>query len=284
VTVTDCHVHINPVWEMLPAARALMERDRRGLRDLEPYLREPSRFLAYLDQAQVDRAVLVNYVSPEVVGYTERSNDFVLDYVRGHEDRLVAVGSVHPRLHPDPRRGVRELKERGIRGIKLHPPHQWFHPNAYRPEEGGDGRLAGLYDACQEHGLPVILHTGTSIFPGARDKYAEPLQVEDVALDYPDLTIVLAHGGRPLWMGQAQYLCRRFPNVYLEVSSVPPTKLLDYFPDLARLSPRVLFGSDWPGPGVKDLGENLRQFRALPLDPEVLHQILEVNPMRVFPA
>ncbi len=283
MSVTDCHVHINPLWEMLPAARALMERERGGLEPLDPYLNDPSRFLASLDRAGVDRAVLVNYVSPEVVGYTERSNDFVLDYVRGHEDRLVAVGSVHPRLHPDPRRGVQDLADRGIRGIKLHPPHQLFYPNAYRPEEGGDGKLQALYAVCQELGLPVIFHTGTSVFPGARDKYAEPLRVEDVVLDFPDLTVVLAHGGRPLWMDQAQYLCRRFPNVYLEVSSVPPPRLLTYFPDLVRLSSRVLFGSDWPGPGVKDLGENLRQFRALPLPPETVRRILEENPLRVFP-
>ena len=281
--VTDCHVHINPLWEMRPAARALLEAERSDRETLEAYLREPERFLAYLDRAGVERAVLVNYVSPEVVGYTERSNDFVLDYVHGHTDRLIAVGSVDPRTHPDPRGALRELKGRGLRAVKLHPPHQLFFPDAYRPERGGDVRLSELYSTCEELSLPVIFHTGTSIFPGARDKYGQPLLIEDVAIDFPKLTIVLAHGGRPLWTAEAQYLCRRFPNVYLEVSSVPPSRLLGYFPELPRLSERVLFGSDWPGPGVKDLGENLARFRQLPLGEERLRRILEENPRKVFP-
>ena len=70
--------------------------------------------------------------------------------------------------------------------------------------------------------LPVMIHTGTSIFPGARSRTGEPMAVDDVAVDFPDLTIVIAHGGRPLWMEQAFFLVRRFPNVYMDVSSIPP--------------------------------------------------------------
>jgi len=107
--------------------------------------------------------------------------------------------------------------------------------------------------------------------------------VEDVAIDFPDLTLVLAHGGRPLWMPSATFLARRFPHVYLEVSSVPPRRLLEYFPDLPRIADKVLFGSDWPGPGVKDIGENLRAFRSTGLSESALESILVKNPERVFP-
>jgi predicted TIM-barrel fold metal-dependent hydrolase len=169
----------------------------------------------------------------------------------------------------------------GIRGLKLHPPHQLFAPNGYL-----HGELPGLrdiYAACQEEHVPVIVHTGTSVFPGARNRFGQPMLVEDVAVDFPDLTIVLAHGGRPLWMNEAMFLARRFPNVYLELSGVPPGRLLAWFPELARLGEKLLFGSDWPGPGVKDIRANLDAYRALALPPEVIEASLTTNPQRVFP-
>jgi uncharacterized protein len=276
--VTDCHVHINPLWEMRPdAVRLLAHADPAGTR----YLREPRAFLDYLDASGVERAVLVNYVAPEVIGYTEKSNDFVSEYVRADPERLIAVGGIRPD-HPDPDREVERLATvLGLRGLKLHPPHQLFRPNAYA--DGTLPALRSIYAACERLRLPVILHTGTSVFPRARNKYSDPLLVEDVALDFPDLTIVLAHGGRPIWMETATFLARRFPNVWLEVSGIPPSRLLDYFPRLAQLAEKVLFGTDWPGPGVKDIGANLAAFRALPIPAEAQRRILEENPLKVFP-
>jgi len=201
--------------------------------------------------------------------------------VRADPDRLIAVGSVLP-TRPKPGAEVRRLvTEYVVRGIKLHPPHQLFAPNAYL-----DGKLEGLreiYATCEELGVPVIVHTGTSIFPGARNRYGQPLLVEDVAIDFPRLTIVLAHGGRPLWMEEAVFLTRRFSNVYLETSSVPPSKLLEYFPALEKIRDRVVYGSDWPGPGVRDLGAHLQAVRALAFQPETLEKILVQNPLKVFP-
>ncbi|HLY76767.1 MAG TPA: amidohydrolase family protein [Thermoplasmata archaeon] len=278
--VTDCHIHVNPLWEMRPEARALIDThpDAGGF---ETFLHDPRAFLKLLDAAGLDRAVLVNYVAPEIIGYTEKVNEFVRDFVAADPDRLIAVGSVLPsRSHPGAE--VRHLvREYGVRGIKLHPPHQLFAPNGYL-----DGKTEGLreiYAACEELCVPVIVHTGTSIFPGARNRFGQPLLVEDVAIDFPHLTIVLAHGGRPLWMEEAVFLTRRFSNVYLETSSVPPGKLLEYFPALEKIRDRVLYGSDWPGPGVRDLGEHLKVVRSLPLSPETLQKILVENPRKVFP-
>ena len=276
--ITDCHVHINPVSEMRPdALRLLAKVDPTTAR----FLTDPSAFLQYLDACGVERAVLVNYVAPEVIGYTEASNEFVSDYSRADPERLIACGGLRPD-HPDPEREVARLVEKlGIRAIKLHPPHQLFRPNAYV-----DGELPGLkrlYAAAAHHRIPVIFHTGTSVFPRARNRYSDPLFVEDVALDFPDLTIVLAHGGRPIWMETAVFLARRFPNVWLELSGVPPARLLEYFPQLPRLSGKALFGTDWPGPGVRDIRANLEAFSALPLSAEVRTQILEANPLAVFP-
>jgi uncharacterized protein len=275
--VTDCHVHINPLWEMRPEVRALMGREGPAA-EAEPFLRDPARFLEYLDRSGVERAVLVNYVSPEVIGYTERSNDFVLEYCRAAPHRLVPVGGVLP-SHPNPGAEVERLHARGLRGLKIHPPHQLFAPNAYLDREP---RLREIYAACERLRMPVIVHTGTSVFPGARNRYGQPLLVEDVAIDFPKLTIVLAHGGRPLWMNEAMFLVRRFPNLFLEVSSVPPARLLHYFPELERVGERVLWGSDWPGPGVRDIGANLTAFRTCGLPGPVVERILTENPAKVF--
>lgn len=278
--VTDCHVHINPLWEMHPEARALLGTSGPGA-EVERFLREPRRFLDYLDASGVERAVLVNYVSPEVVGYTERSNDFVAEYVREDPARLIAIGSVLP-THPHPGEEVRRLVTRlGIRGLKVHPPHQLFAPNGY--VDGSAPGLRAIYAAAEELGVPVIVHTGTSVFPRARNRFGQPLLVEDVAVDFPKLTLVLAHGGRPLWTAEAMFLARRFERVFLEVSSVPPARLPEYFPGLERIGPKVLFGTDWPGPGVKDIGENLRAFRALTYPSGLVERILTENPERVFP-
>jgi uncharacterized protein len=276
--VTDCHVHINPIWEMRPDAVRMLTHVGS---ETERMVHEPRRFLDYLDRCEVERAVLINYVAPEVIGYTEAANTFSSDYAKADPDRLIAVGGIRPD-HPDPAAEVHHLvHDLHLRALKLHPPHQLFRPNAYA--DGGHDGLRELYAACEREHLPLIVHTGTSVFPRARNKFGDPLLLEDVALDFPDLTIVLAHGGRPLWMEAAVFLARRFPNVWLEVSGVPPTRVLEYFPQLPRLADKVLFGTDWPGPGVKDIRANFDQFRALPLPPEDLRRILEENPLRVFP-
>ena len=276
--ITDCHVHVNPLWEMRPDAVRLLE----GLdAETERVVREPAQLLARMDAAGLERAVLINYVAPEVIGYTEATNEFVSRYVRADPERLIAAGGIRPD-HPEPAREVAHLaRDLGIRAIKLHPPHQLFRPNAY--VDGERSTLRELYAACARERLPVIFHTGTSVFPRARNRFGDPMLIEDVAVDFPELTIVLAHGGRPLWTETAVFLARRFPNVWLEVSGVPPGALLDYFPKLPKLAEKVLYGSDWPGPGVKELGANVRRFRELPLPPELQRRILEENPERVFP-
>jgi uncharacterized protein len=277
--ITDCHVHMNPVWEMVPGARELVGHHPKA-KDYERFLRAPKEFLEYLDRCGIERAVLVNYVSPDVVGYTEKVNEFATEFASADPERLVAVGSVLPSRADAGTEVERLVRKVHIRALKLHPPHQLFAPNGYT--DGSVPSLRGIYEACERLRVPVIFHTGTSIFPRARNRFGQPMLIEDVAVDFPELTIVLAHGGRPLWMDEAVFLARRFPNVYLETSSVPPAKLLEYFPRLEALAEKVLFGSDWPGPGVADIGENLRAFQALPLSPAAQSAILSVNPEKVF--
>jgi hypothetical protein len=85
-------------------------------------------------------------------------------------------------------------------------------------------------------------------------------------------------------MDTAFFLLRRHPNVYLDISGIPPKSLLQYFPRLAETARKTLFGSDWPGPGVPDVGKNLQDFRALGLDHEVQQQILSRTALEIWPA
>ncbi len=278
--VFDVHVHVQPWEQMKPGVRALMAGGRRDLPAIQEALSDPARLLALMDREGVEKAALINYVAPEVMGFTAEANDWIARYVRGHEDRLYAVGSVHPRHTRDAAGDTRRLFESlGIRLLKLHPPHQLVAANAYLSDEPG---LADIYRVAEELGRPVTIHTGTSIFPGARNRFADPMPVDDVAVDFPKLRILLAHAGRPLYMETAMFLVRRHPNVHLDLSGIPPKKLLEYLPRLEDVSDRCLWGTDYPSPGVASMRKNVDDFLALPLSGAAKERILWGNADRVF--
>jgi predicted TIM-barrel fold metal-dependent hydrolase len=277
--VTDAHIHVQPWWELKPAVLEVMQRGRPDLPELEKIMKSPAHLLRRLDADGIDRAVLVNYPSPDLMGFTHGVNEYVARYCAEAPDRLVPMGGVHPRFAEDAGAEVRRAAEMGVRALKVHPPHMAVEPNAYLH---GLDALRAIYEEAQRLRLPVMIHTGTSIFPGARSRAGEPMAVDDVAVDFPDLPIVVAHGGRPLWMEQAFFLVRRFPNVFMDVSSIPPKAVLRYFPRLAEIADKVLYGSDWPAPGVKSMADNLRDFRALGLPAEVEDKVLHANAQKVF--
>jgi hypothetical protein len=278
--VFDCHVHVQPWEQMHPGVRALMSGNRPDLPEIQEALSDPGRLLALMDREGVERAALINYVAPEVMGFDRTANDWISRYVRGHEDRLFAVGSVHPRHEKDAGAETRRLFEKlGIRMLKLHPPHQVFAPNAYR--DGLPG-LGDVYAEAEKAGRPVMIHTGTSIFPGARNRYADPMAADDVAVDYPKLKIILAHAGRPLYMDTAVFLARRHPNLSLDLSGIPPKKLLEYLPRLEELSGKCLWGTDYPSPGVASMSRNVADFLELPLSDAARRRILWENAAALF--
>ena len=278
--ITDCHIHIQPLEMFKPEALRLMQAKRPEFPQIEEFCRSPRAFLHHLDKAEIDRAVLINYVAPEVIGFTAGVNQFVADYVKEDPRRLIPCGSLHPRHSTNIMADAEHLVRLGMRLIKIHPPHQLLYPNDYLR---GVKELEIIYRAAEANGIPVMFHTGTSIFPGARNKYGDPMFVDDVAVDFPRLKILLAHGGRPLWMQTAFFLVRRHPNMFLDISGIPPKLLLKYFPRLEEIASRTLFGTDWPGPGVPDIGRNLDDFRALPLKAEVQDQILGKTALAIWP-
>jgi hypothetical protein len=278
--IIDIHIHIQPLHMFKPHALELIKRGRKDYADVEKYSASPAAFLKFLDSLEIERAGLINYVAPEIMGFTPGVNDWIATYCQADPRRLLAFGSVHPACVPDAGAEVDRLVRLGIRGLKVHPSHQDFSPNAYRT---GCNPLAAMYERAQANRLPVMIHTGTSIFPGARNLHAQPMLADDVGIDYPNLVVILAHGGRPLWMNEAFFLLRRHQNMYMDVSGIPPQKLLEYFPRLEEIADKTLFGTDWPGPGVPEVRGNIDKFRALPLSPVAKQKILYDNAARLFP-
>lgn len=277
--VTDAHIHVQPWWELKSAVLEVMTRGRSDTEELQRIMKSPGDLLKRLDADGVARAVLVNYPSPDLMGFSHAVNEYVARYCEAAPERLIPMGGVHPRFCDDPGGEVRRAADMGVRALKIHPPHMAFEPNAYL--HGLEG-LRAVYEEAQRLRLPIMIHTGTSIFPGARSRAGEPMAVDDVAVDFPELKIVLAHGGRPLWMDQAFFLVRRFPQVYMDISSIPPKALLRYFPRLAEVADKVLYGSDWPSPGVRSMAANVAAFRSLDLPTEVQAKILDTNARKVF--
>jgi predicted TIM-barrel fold metal-dependent hydrolase len=277
--VFDVHVHIQP-WSMLaPEVIPLIDdASHAGVKDI---VATPENVVRYMDEQGVERICCINYVSPDVMGFTREVNDWVAAFTKNHRDRLLPVGSVNPLYEMNVRDEIRRVLDLGIRMIKIHPPHQLFSPNAYRGELW---QLAEIYRECETRGVPVMFHTGTSIFPRARNVFADPMPIDDVAVDFPKLRIILAHAGRPMYGETAVFLARRHANVRLDLSGIPPKALLQYVPRLASLAGKCLWGTDWPSPGVVSMRRNLDELHSLALGEEVERKILWDNAAALFGA
>jgi len=266
--IIDFHVHLAAREHLNPAPAAFCDSFWAGRGDWDALL-TAAGFDAYLASEGVDFAVGLPEVSPLVTGVTP--NEYVWERFRDSE-RLLLFATLNPWLTHGLDREIERLAGLGFRGVKLYPTYQHFFPN--------DARLYPLYASCQDLGLPIMVHTGSSVFQGAKLKYGDPLHLDDVAADFPDLTLLMVHGGRGFWYDRAEFLAQLHPNLYLEVSGLPPKNLPAYFPNLERLHRKVIFGSDWPGnPGIR---RNVAGIEALPLSPEAKEAILGGNAARIL--
>lgn len=279
--VIDAHVHIQP-WEQLePEVAKVMGRGRPDLPDIKRFIENSDDFIEFLDAEGLARVALINYPADDLMGFGPSVNDYCAAYRDAHPDRIIAFGGVHPRLSEDPEREVaRALDELKLDGIKIHPPHQLIFPNDHL---NGNETLRLLYEGCQDRRVPVMIHTGTSIFPKARGKYGDPITVDDVAVDFPELPLIMAHGGRPIWMETAFHLVRRHPSVYMDLSGIPPKALLEYFPRLESIASKCLFGTDWPSPGVKSIRQNVDAIAELAISDAAKERIFAGTADELFP-
>jgi len=270
--IVDFHIHVARHEDILPSTLEWFKRTYSA-EEIKAYLDAmitPAGLRGLLRENGVDYAVALGELNPLATSVV--TNEAVAALCR-EEPHLIPFASINPFLTADLAAELdRLVGDLGFRGVKLYPPYQHFYPN--------DNRLYPLYARAQALGIPVMFHTGSSVFKGTRLKYADPLLLDDVAADFPDLKIVMAHSGRGVWYAQAFLLARLHPNVYMEVAGLPPHKLLDYFPDLERVADKVIFGSDWPE--VRDIRRNIDAVRALPLRDVTKDKILGLNAARVL--
>ena len=272
--IVDFHLHVSRPEHEHPWILEFMQTQYEGdLVELAERVLTPSGLRAFLQENGIDYAVALAEVSPATTGVA--TNEYTIDLVRranalpdpatGPKGRLVAFASINPFIDGDLSQRLEQLVlADGFRGVKLYPVYQYHYPN--------EPRLYPLYAKAQELRIPVLVHTGSSVFRGARIKYGDPLLMDDVAVDFPDLTILLAHAGRPFWYEQAFWMARRHSNVYLEVSGLPAQNLLSYFPRLEDLADKIVYGSDWPGNPY--LRRNIEAIGRLPLQDVTKAKIL----------
>ena len=225
---------------------------------------DPAYFADYLKRCGVDYAVIMADHTPIVNGMC--SNEYVLNFCKDYKE-LIPFASINPYMTSNLAVELKRLINKGFRGIKFYPTYQYFYVN--------EPLLYPLYTCAQDLQIPVLFHTGTSVFKGARLKYGDPIYLDDLAVDFPELKIVMVHSGRGTWYDLAVSLCRLHQNIHMEVAGLPPQKLLDYFPELEKVADQVIFGSDWPG--VLDIGENINTIKQLDLRKDTKLKILGGN-------
>jgi uncharacterized protein len=225
-------------------------------------------------------AVVFTVDATTAMGVPPVPNDEIAEAAHAHPDVLIPFGSVDPHLGRAAAREVHRLvDEQRVRGFKFHPTVQAFHPN--------DRMAYPVYEAIAEHGLIALFHTGqTGIgagMPGGaglRLKYSNPLAVDDVAADFPDMPIVLAHPSFP-WQDEALAVATHKPQVHIDLSGWSPRyfppQLVQYANTL--LADKVLFGSDFP---MITPDRWLADFETLDIKPEVRPKILKHNAARLL--
>jgi predicted TIM-barrel fold metal-dependent hydrolase len=246
-----------------PRVRALYDQDGAVI---------PERFDAFLAAEGVDVAIALAEYSPKVTGW--QTVEEMLPLTRHNPGRLKFAANVNPHLHYPVADELRRQLDLGAVALKVHPVHGGFPVN--------DRALYPAYEICQAAGIPVVVHCGTSTFPGAMNQFGDPVLLDDVLRDFRSLQIVLAHGGRGWWYDAAAFLALSDERVWIELSGLPPSRLQTYYAkhSWARLTRKMIFGTDWPG--VPGIAANARAVADLCPDESTAALVLSGNAARVY--
>jgi uncharacterized protein len=267
---TDCHGHHAYDDELVDATRIYFKMGDAAAATVDQlaahYRERNAAAVVFTIDARTATAHAPNSVEDLIAG-AARNNDV-----------LIPFGSVDP-LSDRAVARVNEQVALGVKGFKFHPSVQGFEPN--------DRRFYPIYEAIADAGVPALFHTGQtglgSGLPGGHGikmRYSDPVLLDDVAADFPDLTIVMAHPAVP-WIDAQLAIVAHKANVYLDLSGYSPK----YFPPqliqaLGRqLRTKALFGTDYP---YIQFDRWKKDFAALELDPELAPLIFKENALRVL--
>jgi predicted TIM-barrel fold metal-dependent hydrolase len=225
-------------------------------------------------------ACVVFSVDERLTGRPPVPNEVVARFAADNPDVAIAFASIDPHRGEEGVREARRLVDAGlVRGLKLHPPVQQFFPN--------DRMAYPLYEVFAEAKLPVLFHTGHSGIGtgmpgggGIRLKYGNPMPIDDVAVDFPEMPIIMAHPAFP-WQDEAISVCLHKPTVYIDLSGWSPKYFSPTLVQYANtmLKHKVLFGSDYPWITPDRW---LADFEKIAIRDEVRPLILKENAVRLF--
>ena len=232
----------------------------------------PERFDAYLADEGVDIALLMSEYSPKATGIQPIED--LLPLTRCNPSRLKPIANINPHLHHPVEEELQRQLALGAVACKLHPVHAGVAAN--------DRSLYPAYELCQSAGIPLVVHCGTSTFPGSANRFADPLLLDEVLRDFRELNVALAHGGRGWWYDAAAFMALSSERVWIELSGLPPSRLREYYAkhNWNRLTRRMIFGTDWPG--VPGIARNARAVAALCPDEETAALVLAGNAAHVY--
>jgi predicted TIM-barrel fold metal-dependent hydrolase len=232
----------------------------------------PGRFNEYLAGQGVDTALVLAEYSPKVTGIQPAEDLLPLTELFG--ERFAMIGNINPHLHYPVDEELERQIALGAVALKIHPVHGGFPVN--------ERALYPAYAICQDARMPVVVHCGTSTFPGSSNSFADPVLLDDVLRDFRSLDVVLAHGGRGWWYDAAAFMALSNGRVWIELSGLPPSRLREYYArhNWARLTQRMIFGTDWPG--VPGIARNARAVAELCPDERTASLVLAGNATRVY--
>jgi hypothetical protein len=268
----DVHVHLEHRGEATEVDKKAAEYFKGGAS------RDPVEMAEYYRSRKM--AFIVFTVDETLSGVKRLSNDAVVEFAEKNADIAIAFASINPSRGAAGVREARRLVDAGlVKGLKLHPPIMEFSPN--------DRAAYPLYEVFAEARLPVVFHTGHSGIGtgmrgggGIRLKYGNPMPIDDVAVDFPDLPIVMAHPSFP-WQDEAISICLHKPQVYIDLSGWSPKyfspTLIQYANTL--LKEKVMFGSDYP---MLTPDRWIADFDKTAFRDEVRPLILKENALRIF--
>jgi predicted TIM-barrel fold metal-dependent hydrolase len=235
--------------------------------------------VAYYRERQIG-LVMFTVDAESKLGRRRIPNEEIAEAARDNADMMIAFGSVDPHKSRMGAREVRRLiEDNGVKGFKFHPTVQGFHPY--------DRMAWPIYEVIAEYGLPAIFHSGHSGIGsgmrcggGLRLEYSNPMHLDDVAIDFPDMQIVIAHPSWP-WQDEALSVAMHKPNVWIDLSGWSPKyfpkQLVQYANTLLR--DRMLFGSDFP---LITPDRWMKDFEEAGFRPEVHSLILKDNAVRLL--
>jgi predicted TIM-barrel fold metal-dependent hydrolase len=239
--IINAHLHLIEIEKIKDAPRFMdLMRSIPAFGNVEESLKllSPEALLAQMDEAGIEQGVLFACLAPVLYS----SNEYVGELCRRHPDRFIGFASVHPAMWNPAKKLERAVKAYGLRGVKFHPPLQNFFPN--------DRRMFPVYKKAIDLNLPVVFHVGTTPFgPLVKLAQANPLLLDDVAVRFPKLKIVLTHLGT-LWHNEAFMVAEKHANVYVDTAAYL-YEIRDLLTeDLVRRVgvEKFIFGTDYPMP------------------------------------